>query len=62
MATILVVWSGPNTETLFLPSPDGCKWNLFEIGHVVTEEQSFENNDRWQMSNLGLSSLTDPDF
>ena len=45
MAAILIMWAGPN-NIKFLPAlPDGWRWNLIQIGLVVSEKKSFENAD-----------------
>ena len=64
MATILVMWPGPNIQTVFPPLPGDCIWNLIEIGPVVSEKKSFENvgdgrqtNDRQQHFNYKPETL-----
>ena len=42
MAAILVMWPG-SFEQFFVPqTPAGYLWNLVTMGHVVSEEKSFE--------------------
>ena len=46
MAVYMVMWPGPNVYTFFCSLPEGCIWNLIEIGSVVIKTKSSEDVDR----------------